>query len=64
MDAKRIKELRLRLGLTIDQFGVLLKVSPFTVRRWESGKHSPIPSLQDKLRELETKREDSGEKAP
>ena len=55
MNAKRIKELRQKLNLTLDQFGVLLNVSSFTVRRWESGKHSPIPSLQEKLRELETK---------
>jgi len=54
MNAKRIKELRQRLGMTLNQFAQLLNVSSVTVRRWESGKHAPIPSLQYKLRELET----------
>ena len=47
-----IKELRLKLGLTIDQFAVKLGVAPYTVRRWESDKSQPSPLALEKLSKL------------
>ncbi|HXF67667.1 MAG TPA: helix-turn-helix domain-containing protein [Burkholderiales bacterium] len=44
MNAKRIREIRARLGLTQRELGELLNVSPRTVQDWEQGRHAPRSS--------------------
>lgn len=40
LDPKRVREIRTkRLGLTLDQLGTKIGVSPETIRAWESGKN-------------------------
>jgi DNA-binding transcriptional regulator YiaG len=40
---KRIKDLRLKLGLTQEQFAQKIGVSFSTVNGWENGKRKPSP---------------------
>lgn len=54
MDNKRIKELRLRFGISQERFARLLCVSLQTVRRWESSSVKPLPIISLKLEELES----------
>jgi putative transcriptional regulator len=42
-NAKAIKELRYRLGMTQEQLAVALGVTVSAVHRWESGKAQPSP---------------------
>ncbi|MBI2919113.1 MAG: Hsp20 family protein [Chloroflexi bacterium] len=51
----RIRDLRLRLGLSQEGFARLLGVSWQSVRRWESGLTRPLPIINLKLNELERK---------
>jgi len=53
MDSNRIKQIRLRLGLSQERFAQLLGVSWHTVRRWESGTTRPLPIISRKLQELQ-----------
>jgi transcriptional regulator with XRE-family HTH domain len=50
--AKRIKELRLKLGLTQEQFAARAGVTFSTVNRWESGKSKPSPLAMRRIEEL------------
>ena len=52
MENKRIKGLRIELGLSQEKFAQLLGVSMQTVRRWEEGLTKPLPILNLKLEEL------------
>ncbi|MBI4336269.1 MAG: helix-turn-helix domain-containing protein [Chloroflexi bacterium] len=53
MEGSRIKELRLRLGLSQERFARLLGVSLQSVHRWESGQGKPLPIIRLKLEELQ-----------
>ncbi|MDA8188728.1 MAG: helix-turn-helix domain-containing protein [Dehalococcoidales bacterium] len=53
MDDRRIRELRLRLGLSQERFARLLGVSQQTVRRWEAGLSRPLPIIGVRLEELQ-----------
>lgn len=53
MEERRVRELRLRLGLSQERFARLLSVSLQTVRRWESGLTKPLPIISLRLDELE-----------
>ena len=55
MENKRIKGLRIELGLSQERFARLLGVSLQTVRRWEEGLTRPLPVLGLKLEELQKK---------
>ncbi|MDI6815079.1 MAG: gas vesicle protein GvpH [Dehalococcoidales bacterium] len=55
MENKRIKGLRLELGLSQERFARLLGVSLQTVRRWEEGLTRPLPIISLKLEELQRK---------
>ncbi|MFI5342721.1 MAG: helix-turn-helix domain-containing protein [Chlamydiales bacterium] len=48
----RIREIRLEMGLTQEQFAVKLGVSFPTVNRWENQKAKPSPLAIEKLRKL------------
>jgi len=52
MENKKIKGLRIELGLSQEKFAQLLGVSLQTVRRWEEGLTKPLPILNLKLEEL------------
>lgn len=52
MTAQEIKELRLRLGLTQEQFARGLHVTWTTVNRWENDKSKPSPLALEKLLKL------------
>lgn len=54
MTAQEIKQLRLRLGLTQEQFAHKLGVSWTTVNRWEHGR-PPSPLANEKLVKLSKK---------
>ena len=43
MTAQEIKELRIRLGLTQEQFAQKVGVSFATLNKWERGKTKPSP---------------------
>ena len=47
-----IKEIRLRLGLTQEQFAHLLGVTMITVSRWEREVSNPSPLARGKIEEL------------
>ena len=49
MDAKQIKELRERLGLTQKELGARVKADVITVSRWELGKQRPSKEAQWRL---------------
>ncbi len=55
MENKRIRGLRLGLGLSQERFAQLLGVSLQTVRRWEEGLTKPLPILSLKLEEIQKK---------
>ena len=52
MTAEQIKELRSKLGISQDKLAAMLNVAPYTVRRWESGKVTPSPLAEDKLKNI------------
>ena len=52
MDKEKIKQLRLSLGMTQEQFAVALGCTTSTVVRWESGKSSPSPLAQQSMIKL------------
>jgi len=52
----RIKQLRLKLGLTQEQFAAHVGVTFSTVNRWENGKSEPSPLALAKIRALEDRR--------
>jgi len=51
--AKKIKELRSRLGLTQEQFAAKVGVTFSTVNRWESNKSKPSPLALHRIEELD-----------
>ena len=53
MENRRIRGLRLELGLSQERFARLVGVSLQTVRRWEEGVSKPLPVLSLKLEELQ-----------
>jgi len=55
MENRRIRGLRLELGLSQERFARLVGVSLQTVRRWEEGISKPLPVLSLKLEELQRK---------
>ncbi len=55
MENRRIRGLRLELGLSQERFARLVGVSLQTVRRWEEGLTRPLPVLSLKLEELQRK---------
>jgi len=50
--AKKIRDLRSRLGLTQEQFAAKVGVTFSTVNRWESGKSKPSPLAMRQIEEL------------
>lgn len=52
--AKKIRDLRSRLGLTQEQFAAKVGVTFSTVNRWESGKSKPSPLAMRQIEELRT----------
>jgi putative transcriptional regulator len=49
---KQVREIRLRMGLTQEQFAAKLGVTFPTVNRWERQKTKPSPLALQKLRDL------------
>jgi DNA-binding XRE family transcriptional regulator len=53
MDYQRlVKELRLKLILSQQEFADLLNVSFASINRWETGKHEPTIKLKRKIVQL------------
>jgi len=53
MDYQRlVKELRLKLILSQQEFADLLNVSFASINRWETGKHEPTIKVKRKIVEL------------
>jgi putative transcriptional regulator len=52
MNAKEIKQMRQKLGLSQQKFATELGVGIASVFRWESGRSEPSPLALEKLREL------------
>jgi putative transcriptional regulator len=53
MDYQRlVKELRLKLILSQQEFADLLNVSFASINRWETGKHEPTIKIKRKIVEL------------
>jgi len=50
--AKKIRDLRSRLGLTQEQFAAKVGVTFSTVNRWESGKSKPSPLAAQQIQGL------------
>ena len=50
--ARKIRELRSKLGLTQEQFAAQVGVTFSTVNRWESGKSKPSPLAMRQIEEL------------
>ena len=50
--ARKIKELRSKLGLTQEQFAAKVGVTFSTVNRWENGKGRPSPLAMRQIEEL------------
>jgi DNA-binding transcriptional regulator YiaG len=53
--ARKIRELRSKLGLTQEQFAAKVGVTFSTVNRWESGKSKPSPLAMRQVEELQLK---------
>lgn len=49
---ERIKEMRIKRGITADEITRQLKMSSATIWRWESGKHIPPPARIYQLAEI------------
>lgn len=50
--AKKIRELRSKLGLTQEQFAAKIGVTFSTVNRWENGKGKPSPLAMKQVEQL------------
>lgn len=50
--SKAIKELRLSLYLTQDEFAKKLGVSYASVNRWENGRYEPTMKIKRKLKQI------------
>lgn len=55
-----IRDLRLALGLTQEQFAVALGVTYGTINRWENGRSKPSPLAMDKIQSMLIKMNDTG----
>ena len=53
--SKKIRERRIALGLTQEQFAAKLGVTYSTVNRWENNKTKPSPLALQRIKELWTK---------
>ncbi len=49
---KLVRELRVEVGLTQEQFAVELGVTCSSVNRWESGRSKPLPLAMEKIQGL------------
>jgi DNA-binding transcriptional regulator YiaG len=49
---RKIRALRLKLGLTQEQFAAKVGVTFSTVNRWESGKSKPSPLAMRQIKEM------------
>lgn len=54
---EKIKELRLKMMLSQEEFAKLLNVAPESVNRYENGKSNPTFKVQRKISELMKKYE-------
>ena len=54
---KIVRELRMKMALTQEQFAAEVGVTFATVNRWESGKAKPSPLAARRIRELRTRYE-------
>ena len=52
MDAKEIKEIRAKLGMSQVAFGNAIGVSPISVARWETGGVKALPLAVARIKEL------------
>lgn len=52
MDAKEIKQIRLRLGKTQKEFGEMVGVTGTSIYKYEHGRSVPHPVFQAKILEL------------
>jgi len=52
--SKMIKDLRIALGLTQEQFAAKVGVTFSTVNRWENGKGKPSPLAVKQIGELQS----------
>jgi len=50
--ARKIRELRSKLGLTQEQFAAKVGVTFSTINRWESGRSTPSPLAMRRIEEL------------
>jgi len=50
---KMIRELRISLGLTQEQFAAKVGVTYSTINRWENGKEKPSPLAMLRIEELQ-----------
>jgi len=57
---KLIRELRLLMGLTQEQFAAELGVTYSSINRWENGRSKPSPLAMQKIEELLRLRGDRG----
>lgn len=57
-----IKELRIRLRLTQEQFAQKVGVTYSTVNHWENGKRAPLPFLAKRLVEMKEELDSRGKK--
>jgi len=53
--SKKIRERRIALGLTQEQFAAKLGVTYSTVNRWENNKVKPSPLARCRINELQKK---------
>jgi len=51
-ESKKVKELRLRLGMTQKQFAEAVGVHVVTIIRWEKGSFNPSDLALEKLKQL------------
>ena len=51
--ARKVRELRSKLGLTQEQFAAKVRVTLNTVNRWESGKSKLSPLVKMQIEELQ-----------
>ncbi|MEH2363817.1 helix-turn-helix domain-containing protein [Nostoc sp.] len=58
---KLVRELRLQIGLTQEQFAASLGVTYPTINRWENGRSKPSPLALQKIEEMLQHQGDRGQ---
>ncbi|BDI21049.1 hypothetical protein ANSO36C_68510 (plasmid) [Nostoc cf. commune SO-36] len=58
---KLIRELRLKTGLTQEQFAAVLGVTFPTVNRWENGRNQPSPIAMKQIEKILLEMDDRGQ---